>query len=157
MFYRKSPKIYLFDLAGYSTGKFDSQLLRFLEGSREAAQIGQRIHADQSRCLFIHGLKTRMKRLSFYLCWHTMKALKGNQDTPNTGPVSVCLSFTLQTKMNSPGSTWKQRISGFLSRPPCRLYWLPRTKKKNLSIILCTNERQKISGCQMTTQKGCSP
>lgn len=65
LFYRKSPKIYLFDLAGYSTGKFDSQLLRFLKGSWEATQIGQRIHADQSRCLFIHGLKTRMKRLSF--------------------------------------------------------------------------------------------
>lgn len=77
-FYRKSPKTYLFDLAGYSTGKFDSQLLRFLKGSREAAQIGQGMHTDQSRRLFIHGLKIHMKRLSFYLCWNAMKALRGN-------------------------------------------------------------------------------
>lgn len=51
--------LYLVDLAGYSRGKFDSQLLRFLQGSWEAAQVGQRIHADQARSLFIRRLKNR--------------------------------------------------------------------------------------------------
>lgn len=52
---------YLLDLLSYSSWKFDSQLLCFLKGSREAAQIGQRIHADQARSLFIRRLKTYIK------------------------------------------------------------------------------------------------
>lgn len=48
---------YLFDLIGYDGGKFDSQLLRFLKGSREAAQVGQGLHADQARSLFIRRLQ----------------------------------------------------------------------------------------------------
>lgn len=52
---------YLVDLVSYSSGKFDSQLLRLLKGSWEAAQIGQRMHADQARSLFIRRLKTYTK------------------------------------------------------------------------------------------------
>lgn len=53
---------YLVDLVGYSRRKFDSQLLRFLQGSWEAAQIGQRMHADQAWSLFIRRLNTHTKR-----------------------------------------------------------------------------------------------
>lgn len=52
---------YLVDLVGYNSGKFDSQLLRFLKGSWEATQIGHGMHADQARSLFIRCLKKYTK------------------------------------------------------------------------------------------------
>lgn len=79
---------YLVDLAGYSRGKFDPQLLRFLQGSREAAQVGQRTHADQAGSLFIRRLKTEAKWWCFdwktvnrTCCQRGMKLMNGNKLT----------------------------------------------------------------------------
>lgn len=53
----KKMLFYLFDLIGYDRGKFNSQLLCFLKGSGETAQIGHRPHVDQAQSLFIRRLQ----------------------------------------------------------------------------------------------------
>lgn len=61
----KKCLFYLFDLTGYDRGQFDSQLLRFFKGCWEAAQIGQGLHADQTRSLFICRLQNTQQRNTF--------------------------------------------------------------------------------------------
>lgn len=140
---------YLFDLVCYSSRKFDSQLLRFLKGSREAAQIGQSLHADQSRSLFIRRLQACTKRWCFYSHWSTIKVMLPHWALKRAPP--------LRAKVNSPGSTWKWRISGSLSKHLCRLYQLQRRQQREkencLLIFAQTTMMENISRCWLTKQE----
>lgn len=53
---KKKNRFYLFHFVQDDRRKFDSQLLRFLQGGGEANQVGQGLHADQARSLFIRRL-----------------------------------------------------------------------------------------------------